>query len=67
MEPPRKVEVYKPAGKTSWYGPIKITPPRPEDEDAENNLNAQQRALRKARDLGLSAAEIQLIQQSDNT
>lgn len=44
-----------------WFGPVNIVPPTAEDEKKQRHIDARSEALNKARAMGLSEEEINLI------
>ena len=59
-----KCTLFKPDGKSVWYGPVDVEKPTAQDNAHQSVIDARETALRKARDLGLTESEIRMIQKA---
>lgn len=62
--PITKCELFKPEGKSAWFGPVTVEKPSAQDSADQSIIDAREAALVKARDAGLSDAEIKMIQKA---
>jgi hypothetical protein len=59
--PVEKRTLYRPKGEVSWFGPVIVQLPTDADTKRQVAIDSQTAAVEKAREFGLTEAEIKLI------